>query len=242
MSVRNIVKIDEEKCNGCGQCVTACAEGALKIIDGKARLVSDIYCDGLGACLGHCPRDAISVIKRDAKEFDEKAVGEHLEKEKKVKEGEEKEKLPCGCPGTMAREIKKTNTENSVGVSCAPSELTNWPVQLKLISPQASYFKERDIVIAADCTAFSYGAFHSEFLRDKALIIACPKLDDAAELYVDKLSELFKEANPRSVAVVRMEVPCCSGLSKIVDLAKEKSGVNIPVKEVIIGVGGEIKS
>lgn len=223
MAIRNIVEINEEKCNGCGQCVINCTEGALKIIDGKARLISEKYCDGLGACLGHCPQDAIAIIQRESEEFDEKSVKKHLHKSD----------LPCGCPGTAAREINVK--------AKGPSPLRNWPVQLKLISPDAEYFAGKDIVIAADCTAFAYGNFHAEFLKNKSLIIACPKLDNAADIYIEKLAELFKTAKPKSVTIVRMEVPCCFGLTKIVNAAKVKSGIDVRVDEVIISVDGKIK-
>jgi len=230
MAIRNIVQIDEEKCNGCGQCVINCAESALKIVDGKARLISEKYCDGLGACLGHCPQDAITIIQRESAEFDEAAVEKHLQRTN----------LSCGCPGTMAREI-------NVGAK-GPSPLRNWPVQLKLISPDAEYFAGKDIVIAADCTAFAYGNFHERFLkvgasgRSPVLIIACPKLDNAADMYIEKLAELFKTAKPKSVTIVRMEVPCCFGLTKIVDTAKVQSGADVKLEEVIIEVEGEVKS
>lgn len=238
MAIRNIVQIDEEKCNGCGQCVINCAEGALKIIDGKARLVSDAYCDGLGACLGHCPQDAITIIQRDAEEFDEKSVGaRHVV-------SSEKKSLPCGCSGTEAREILKKSQGSSIKGQDReiPSELINWPVQLKLISPQAPYFVGKDIVIAADCTSFAYGNFHAEFLKDKPLIIACPKLDNAADMYIEKLAELFKIAKPKSITIVRMEVPCCFGLTKIVEEAKELLEMDVKVEETIIGVDGKIKT
>jgi len=236
MAKRKIVKIDESKCTGCGLCIPNCAEGALQIVNGKAKLVKDLYCDGLGACLGHCPEGAITIEERNAREFDEEATKKHLEKIKK----KEEEKLPCGCPGTAVKTLKDKGVE---GEGCrvkgekSESELVNWPVQLKLVPVDAPYFKNSDLLIAADCVGFSYPDFH-ELLKGKALIIGCPKLDDA-ELYIEKLIQIFKVNSLKSVTVAHMEVPCCFGLNHIVDEALKISGMKIPLKEIIIGIKGE---
>ena len=233
--LREIVKIDEDKCDGCGLCVTACAEAAIEIIDGKARLVSEIYCDGLGACLGECPEDAITIEKREAAEFDEEATEVHIQGTKA------KESVPLqGCPGSMARQIeRRPAAAGDITAEAMPSELTNWPVQLMLVSPQAPYFQDADILLVADCVPFALSDFHTRFLRGKPVIIGCPKLDDAG-FYVEKLAELLKYSSPKSLTVVHMEVPCCSGLSYIASRALEASGEDIPISDVTISVQGEV--
>ncbi len=232
---RNIINIDEEKCTGCGLCVTACAEGAIQIVNGKAKLVSDIYCDGLGACIGECPEGALTMIEREANAFDEEATKEHL---KQVKGSHEE--LPCGCPGSMLREIsRQPDTKEKVQYEDLHSELTNWPVQLRLVSPNAPYFKGADLLLVADCVPFAYANFHSRFLKNKPLIIGCPKLDDAP-YYVEKLTEIIKSSSIKSITVVHMEVPCCSGLSIIANRAVALSGRNVPVKDYTISISGEI--
>jgi NAD-dependent dihydropyrimidine dehydrogenase PreA subunit len=232
MTVRNIVKIDEDKCNGCGKCVSACAEGAIKLINGKAKLMSETYCDGLGACLGHCPQDAITVEKRECDDFNEQAVKKHLESQKKPS--------PPGsfvCPSMQAKQFaKKNSTEGDV---C--SQLSHWPIQLKLVSTSAPFLKDTDLLLAADCVPFAMGDFHSKLLKDHSVIIACPKLDDS-EFYIDKLSEMFKINNIKSVAVVHMEVPCCFGLTRIVQQAIENSGKQLNFEDITIGLDGQIKS
>ena len=234
MTIRNIVKIDEEKCNGCSDCVSACAEGAIEIIDGKAKLVSEIYCDGLGACLGHCPQDAITVEKRDAAQFDEKATEAHLEAAKK-----QDEPLACGCPGTMAKTLKKESScTGDVQVS-SRSELGQWPVQLKLVSPQAPYFAGAELLLVADCAPFAMADFHSRFLKGKALAIGCPKLDDA-QFYIEKLAEILKANKLKSLTVIHMEVPCCSGLTHIAKEAVAASGVGIAFEDVTVSLQGEV--
>ncbi len=235
MPKRKIVNIDEDKCNGCGLCAPNCAEGALQIIDGKARLVKDIYCDGLGACLGHCPEGAITIEERNAKEFDKEATKKHLAGIKKKKE----EKLPCGCPGTAVKALKPREVKGEGLRVKTESELTNWPIQLKLVPVDAPYLKNVDLLIAADCVAFSYPDFHQDLLRGKALIIGCPKLDEA-DLYIEKLSEIFKVNNLKSVTVAHMEVPCCFGLNHIVGEAMKLSGKKIPLRELTIGIQGGI--
>jgi len=236
MSKRKIVKIDEEKCTGCGLCVPNCAEGALKIINGKAVLVKEIYCDGLGACLGYCPEGAIAIEERDAKPFNEEATKVHLTELKK----KEDKKLPCGCPGTAVRSIDKRATNDERRATKTESELTNWPVQLMLVPTEAPYLKNADLLIAADCVAFSYPDFHQDLLKGKALIIGCPKLDDAG-LYVEKLVEIFKINNLKSITVAHMEVPCCFGLNHIVSEAMKLSGKKIPLKEITISIQGDVK-
>jgi len=247
MAKRKIVNIDEEKCTGCGLCVPNCAEGALQIINGKARLVKDIYCDGLGACLGHCPEDAITIEERDVKAFDEEATKKHLEEIKK----KEAKKLPCGCPGAAVRSIDKRMTaignpersreaNNERRTTKIESELINWPVQLKLVPVDAPYLKNSDLLIAADCVAFSYPDFHQDLLKGKPLIIGCPKLDEG-DLYIKKLSEIFKNNDLKSITVAHMEVPCCFGLNHIINEAMKLSGKRIPLKEITIGIGGDVK-
>lgn len=237
MAKRKIVKINEEKCNGCGLCIPNCAEGALQIVDGKAKLVKEIYCDGLGACLGHCPEGAITIEERESAGFDEKATKKHLEGLKK----KEKKDLPCGCPGTAVKTLKGGGSRvKGEGKVKSESELGNWPVQLMLVPVEAPYLKEADLVIAADCVAFSYPDFHQDFLRDKVLLIGCPKLD-AAPIYEEKLAELFKLNNIKSITVLHMEVPCCFGLIQIVKEALRLSGKKIPLEKVIVGIKGDIK-
>ncbi len=229
---RSIVSIDEEKCNGCGLCIPNCAEGAIKLINGKAKLVDERFCDGLGACLGHCPQDAITVIEREAPEFDEEAVKMkmHMTPKKPVM-------APQGCPGSMAMDFrsKKEATRTSVHQS---SELRQWPVQLMLVSPEASYFRDTELLVAADCVPFAYPNFHSDFLAGKSLIIGCPKLDDAG-FYVDKLTEMFKKNNIKGITLVNMEVPCCFGLQRIVEEAVTRSGKVVPIKQTVITIRGE---
>jgi NAD-dependent dihydropyrimidine dehydrogenase PreA subunit len=236
---RNIIHIDDEKCNGCGQCVPACHEGALQIIEGKARLVGEFLCDGLGACLGECPQGAIRIEEREAEAFDEKKVEEHLKKESHVEKPDEP--MPCGCPGSMMRDFTKA-PKPSTGVVQGPvvSELRQWPVQLRLLNPSAPFFKDADIVVSADCAAFSYGDFHRKFLKGKVLVIFCPKLDEDIDAYVQKLTAVFQGNNIRSITVVKMEVPCCGGTLSVVEDALRRSGKNIIMKEYTISLQGEI--
>jgi len=243
MTTRKIVQIDEEKCNGCGLCIPNCAEGALKIIDGKARLVSDIFCDGLGACLGHCPQDAIQVIEREAESFDEKAVELHLHKKHEPKLRPEPQPVPhfAGCPSSRPIHFKTPETRTGAGGSApSVSMLTQWPVQLKLVPVNASYFQDADLLVAADCVPFAYANFHQDLLKGKAVVVGCPKLDDI-ELYRQKLTEIFKSNAIRSVTVPYMEVPCCSGLVKATEDAIAASGKKIPFRKVKIGIRGDIK-
>ena len=203
-ALRKIVKIDEELCNGCGVCVPACVEGALQIVDGKAKLISEIYCDGLGACLGECPEGAITIEEREAEEFDEEATELHMK--------QTAEPLPCGCPGTTVRQFERQEMpEVAVGAVPAQSMLSQWPVQLTLVPPIAPFLQGADILLTADCVPFAYAGFHQELLRDHALLVACPKLDDY-EAHLKKLAAVLQQAKPKSLTVVHMEVPCCFGL------------------------------
>ncbi|MDO8602864.1 MAG: 4Fe-4S binding protein [Candidatus Omnitrophota bacterium] len=236
MAKRKIVKIDEEKCTGCGLCIPNCAEGALQIVNGKARLVKDIYCDGLGACLGHCLEGAISIEEKDAKSFDEEATKRHLEDIKK----KEEKRLPCGCPGTAVKTLKPRVVKGEGPMVKTESELANWPIQLKLVPVDAPYLKNADLLIAADCVAFSYPGFHQDLLKGKPLIIGCPKLDEG-DMYIEKLAEIFKVNNLKSVTVAHMEVPCCFGLNHIVGEAVKLSCKKILVKEITVGIQGDIK-
>ncbi|MCX9084748.1 MAG: 4Fe-4S binding protein [Candidatus Methanoperedens sp.] len=244
---RKIVSIDEEKCNGCGECIPNCAEGAIKIIDGKAKLLDDKFCDGLGACLGHCPQDAIRVIERDALEFDEEAVKMHLnvteEKPNKLHKGVPRGMMhgaaaPHGCPGSMAMDFRSEQSSNATVSQRQEPQLRQWPVQLSLVSPQASYFKDADLLVAADCVPFAYPNFHQDFLAGKSLVIGCPKLDDV-DFYIDKLTELIKTSNIKSITLVNMEVPCCFGLQRIVEEAVKKSGKILPIRQTVITIKGE---
>ncbi|MFC1517898.1 ATP-binding protein [Candidatus Margulisiibacteriota bacterium] len=251
---RKIIEIDRDKCNGCGLCTTACAEGALALDkEGKAVLAKEIYCDGLGACLDVCPVDALHIVERDSNEYDAKAAYKHVKKTrgdeaaKQVHGAEkfvqEKDKpLAYGCPGTMAQELKPKGKEDAPIASISgQSELSQWPIQLHLVSPYAPYFNEVDLLIAADCTAFTIGSFHQELLKGKKLVIACPKLDNT-EPYVEKISELLKNNTIYSLTVAIMTVPCCSGLWQIVNEAVKRSGENMAVKKVVIGLDGQIIS
>ena len=201
MVKRNIVHIDEEKCNGCGQCIPNCAEGAIQIIDGKARIVNDAYCDGLGACLGRCPQDAITIIEREATEFDEKAVHEYLET---LKTGET---LACGCPASQVQELKGSPAGRERVDAHAQSALRHWPIQFNLVPIKAPFFKDADLLLMADCAAVAYPALHQRLLKDRSVVIGCPKFDDVNN-YVEKLTEILKRNDVRSLTVVHMEVPC----------------------------------
>jgi len=266
---RKIIQIEEEKCNGCGLCIPSCPEQALQIVETKngpkVRLVKELYCDGLGACLGNCPTGALEVIEKEAEQYDDAATIEHIKKVapemldlhiKHMKEhgmhteenSDKKDTLPCGCPGTLSsswgKNSQKNNseccTENNVTQNVM-SQLTNWPIQLNLVNTSAPYLQNADIVIAADCTAFSYGNFHNEFIKGKILIIACPKLDDT-EFYKNKLLQLFKTTNIKSATVVNMEVPCCFGIQNLVKEAIKNSGKKIPYCDITIGLKGNIVS
>jgi ferredoxin len=289
--IREIVKIDEELCNGCGDCVPNCHEGALQIIEGKARLVSELMCDGLGACLGHCPQGAITIEKREAEEYNETLVIEQMIKMGKATvfahlkhmqdHGENgflnealtyiranRDEMPfkisevhellhsekasvtpedatgCGCAGSAPQScyvggIKMgARTPNTTSAS----ELTHWPVQMHLINPAASYFQGADLLVAADCAGFAYGNFHNDFIKGRKMVIACPKLDQGKEIYIQKLTRLIDESRVNTITAVIMEVPCCGGLSQLIKIATQAASRKVPVKEVVISTRGEILS
>ncbi len=287
--IREIVKIDEELCNGCGDCVPNCHEGALQIIDGKARLISELMCDGLGSCLGHCPQGAITIEKREADEYDEVVVIAQMIKSGKAtvfahlkhlqEHGEtgflnqaltyikaNRESMPfkisevhellhaekehkheavgagCGCAGSAPQSFDVAGIKMAVPDGEVPSELTQWPVQMHLINPAASYFNGADLLVAADCAAFAYGNFHTDFIKGRKMVIACPKLDQGKEIYIQKLTRLIDESRVNTITVVIMEVPCCGGLSQIVQMATQSASRKVPVKEVVIGIKGNVLS
>ncbi len=235
MVLRNIVKIDEDKCNGCGQCVDACAEGAIEIVNDKAKLVSDIYCDGLGACLGHCPQDAITVEQREADEFDEEATKAYLDEKKSPEK-----KTDCVCPGMMAKELRgKSSSAESGPAAAISSQLTHWPVQLKLVPPNAPYFANADLLLVADCVPFAMGDFHSRFLQDHSIAIGCPKLDDS-QFYIEKLTQILKANSLNSLTVIHMEVPCCAGLTHVAKEAIIRSGLKMSFADITISLAGDV--
>jgi len=281
---RQIIKIDEAKCDGCGNCVTGCHEGALQVIDGKARLISDLLCDGLGACIGECPQDAIKIETRAAEPYDEvkvmdgmvkhgpntiKAHLKHLKdhaqkaflkqafdylKRHNIPDPLEEETMSHhhdqkhgghghgGCPGSRSLDLRDSAGAEDAGNPAAASQLRQWPIQLHLASPMAPYFQKADVVVAADCTAFAYGNFHNDFIKGKAIVIACPKLDDGQEIYAEKVQALIEDAKINTLTVVTMEVPCCGGLLAMVKKAAAAAGRKVPVKHVVIGIQGGIKS
>jgi len=285
--IREIVNIDDDKCNGCGVCVPNCHEGALQIIDGKARLISELMCDGLGACLGHCPEGAITIEKREADEYDEVVVVQQIIPKgkntlvahmKHLKEHGETvflkqavgylrshaseipfavdaviaevhatkvEQSGCasgGCPGSQEVRFEPQNLRFAPAAATteAPSALRQWPVQMHLINPAASSFQGTDLLLAADCVAFSLGNFHSKHLAGKSLVIACPKLDQGKEIYVEKIRRLIDEARVNTITVMMMEVPCCGGLSQLVKMATAQASRKVPIKEIIVSIKGEI--
>jgi len=242
-ATRKIVHIDEDKCDGCGLCIPNCAEGAIKIIDGKARLLAENLCDGLGACLGTCPQDAIKVEERPAEDFDEKAVEERLKQVGKEKVPEEK---PCGCPGAAMRMFNGGDRPNPFAAPPSPaaggkSQLRHWPVQLMLLPEGGPIWDQADVLFAADCVAFALPDFQARLLAGKSLAVACPKLDNA-EHYVEKLSRIFAGNDIKSLTIARMMVPCCGGLEQITQMAMEKAGKNIPVEVVVVSPDGSVSA
>jgi NAD-dependent dihydropyrimidine dehydrogenase PreA subunit len=249
MAVRKIIKIDEEKCNGCGLCVPNCVEGAIQIIDGKAKLVKDSYCDGLGACLGHCPQDALEIIEREADEFDEE---EAMKFAARIKQNSQKEKaVPVhhhgggGCPGSRMMVLKPESnaaakassvSSDDVEVTIKP-QLRQWPVQLSLVPVNAPYFENADLLVTADCVSVAYANYQLDLLKGKAVVMGCPKLDDL-EHYIDKLTQIIENNNLKSITVAFMQVPCCSGIVRAVDIALQRSGKNVPLTKVKIGING----
>lgn len=275
MAKRKIIKIDEEKCNGCGVCIPNCPEGALQIIDGKARLISDIFCDGLGACIGHCPQGAITTEERDAEEYDEKKVMKNIAKAgkntiiahlKHLKDHGEtgflKEALefleereievdfnektdihsfqPQGCPGSKTMDFSDEKVNEIEESGTRTSQLRQWPVQFHLIPPNAPYFQGKDVLLVADCVGYSLGDFHKDYLKDRSLAIACPKLDSNLDVYLSKLTSMIDDAKINTLTVITMEVPCCSGLLGLAKKAMENASRKIPVKSIVVSIKGEI--
>lgn len=234
MMLRKIVKINEERCNGCGDCVPSCAEGAIKIIDGKARLVGEALCDGFGACLGTCPQGAITIEEREAQPFDESAIHPQQKKSEISKTD-----YPA-CPGSLSRSFNKFDSgEISQEAARAESHLSNWPVQLKLAPTSAKYLENANLLICADCVPFTTANFHNDFLKGKVLLVGCPKLDDL-QFYFEKLKTIFANAKPQSLTVVRMEVPCCFGITKAVEAARDEVIPGLPIDSVTISLKGDI--
>lgn len=238
--LRKIVHIDEERCNGCGACVPTCAEGAIQVVDGKARLISEKYCDGLGACLGECPQGAITIEERLTEEFDEEAVRHHLHAQALASE-----ELPCGCPSATVTQfdgpVATSVPAQEAGEARPRSRLGHWPIQLTLVPPGAPFLQDADLVLAADCVPFAYAGFHQDFLGEKAVVIGCPKLDDF-EAHQRKLAEILRRSGLRSLTVVHMEVPCCFGLVHMARQAIRASGRDLPFREVTVGIRGDLKS
>lgn len=237
---RKIIEIDEERCTGCGECVSACAEGALAIIDGKARLVSDNYCDGLGACLCECPEGALKVTERESEIFDAQAVEDHARATPAEAAGAAgPAAMPCGCPSSDVRVFPSSMPTGAKQAEELPSGLGHWPVQIKLIPADAAFLKGADLLVAADCTPLAYAGFHRDLLPGKAVMLGCPKFDDVAE-YTSKFTEIFKTAGIRSITVVEMEVPCCSRLPALIKTALLRAGKEIPIQQVVISRTGKI--
>ncbi len=229
---RKIIDIKEDKCNGCGACAAACHEGAIGMVNGKAKLLRDDCCDGLGDCLPACPTGAISFVEREAAAYDQEAV-------KQNKMNKQAAVLPCGCPGTQSKKIARAQTNVSAcNTNEIASQLSQWPVQIKLIPINAPYFDNANLLVAADCSAFAYGNFHNRFIKHKVTLIGCPKLDSID--YIDKLSQIIKNNNIKSVTVVRMEVPCCGGIENAVKTALQNSGKIIPWQVFTISTDGQI--
>lgn len=246
-TVRKIIEINEELCNGCGQCVPDCAEGSLKIVDGKARLVADKLCDGLGACLGSCPTGALKIVERSADEFDEKAVEEYLAQEKAAAKPQEKAKtMDCGCASTHIQSFAPRPAMSPCQAANMPtktardaaSELTHWPVQIRLIPAHAPFLQNADVLVAADCTAVAVRNFQEKYLAGKTVMMGCPKFDDA-ESYVQRFTEIINTCNLKSLTILIVEVPCCSAMNVIIRKALERAGKSVPVEQITISTRGE---
>ena len=238
---RRIIEIDQDKCNGCGACAAACHEGAIAMVDGKAKLMRDDYCDGLGDCLPACPTGAITFVEREAAAYDEQAVMDNKRRKMQEKMKKEGMTLPCGCPGSRSRKIEHAEAEGSCAAetSARPvSRLSQWPVQIKLVPTNAPYFDGAKLLIAADCTAYAYAAFHEDFIKGHITLVGCPKLDGAD--YSEKLGEIIRDNDIKSVTVVRMEVPCCGGLEHAAKTALLRSGKFIPWQVVTVSTDGKI--
>lgn len=238
---RKIIQIDEALCDGCGQCVPSCAEGAIQIIEGKARLVAEKYCDGLGACMGECPQGALSIVERQADRFDEQAVEQYLSATA-PKESSQDTTLACGCPSTQIQTFSPTPSyqeANAASVQNPASALSHWPVQIRLVPPTAPFLKGADLLVAADCTAFAYPNFHQDFLTKRVVLVGCPKFDDV-HAYVQRFTEIFCTADINSVTLVVMDVPCCQGLPMIVEKAMKTANKQIPIEKVVISATGMV--
>lgn len=236
---RNIIEVDEERCNGCGLCVPSCAEGAIQILNGKAKLVSESYCDGLGACLGECPQGALRVVERDADDFDPEAVEQYLEK--KIKAEAAAPTMACGCSSSLIHVFDMPVSNGSESSSAGKSMLSHWPVQLRLVPANAPFLKGADLLVAADCTPVAYPNFHRDFVAGRAVLVGCPKFDDVDE-YLKKLTEIFAQAGIRSITTLEMEVPCCSALPGLVKKAMSAAAKEFPFEEVVISNRGLIVS
>lgn len=273
---RTIITIDEQKCTGCGACITGCPEGALQLVNGKAQLANESYCDGLGACIGTCPQGAITVEERDAatyneatvikniarqgddavrthlhhlkthKQYDDLHIAEQYLKKHKSSSSSQVTSLPCGCPSSMNKDFRNNAHTPSPHTTCAaatiPSALRQWPIQLRLVDPHASFFENAHLCVTADCVPFTYGNFHEQFLRDKTLVMFCPKLDTTLDMYVEKLTAIIRDNAIQSISVVRMEVPCCRGTMMLVHNAVAQAGKKVDVREHVISIRGEISS
>lgn len=236
---RRIIEINQDKCNGCGACAAACHEGAIAMADGKAKLMRDDYCDGLGDCLPTCPTGAITFVEREAAAYDAKAVQENMQKKMQEKMKKEDMTLPCGCPGSRSRKIEHTESGNTTVSYAKPvSQLSQWPVQIKLVPVNAPYFDGAKLLIAADCTAYAYAAFHEDFIKGHITLVGCPKLDNVD--YSEKLTEIIRNNDIKSVTIVRMEVPCCGGLEHAAKTALQQSGKFIPWQVTVISTDGKI--
>jgi len=249
---RKIIKIDEEKCTGCGLCVPNCAEEAIKIIDGKAKLIGDVFCDGLGVCLGECPEGALSVEEREADPFDEKMVMVNIARKKREQAQASGGKTAPhnlsvidhevhSCPGS-AHAVFERKERSSISQASLQSELTHWPIQLHLVNPAADFFHGKDVVLTADCVAYSLPDFHSRFLKGKSLAIACPKLDEGQDVYREKIRKMVDEAKINTLTVVMMEVPCCRGLLQMTQAALQSATRKVPLKAVIVSTRGDVLS
>ena len=281
MAKRKIIRIDEENCNGCGLCIPDCPEGALKIIDGKARLISDLFCDGLGACIGSCPEDAITMEEREAEEYEEKEVmrnmvrqgknvikahlehlkehgqGEYLEeavdflkernieiplKEEPLHRAHEHTDCFSSCPGSKIMDFREKHKEVKEETGKRQSQLRQWPIQLHLVSPTAPYYQGQDVILTADCVAYALGDFHKDYLKGKAIAIACPKLDESQNVYMEKIKSWLEDAKINTLTVMIMQVPCCMGLLSLAKQAVENSKRKVPIKSIVVSLQGEILS